>query len=96
MPPPGKVSLATMQLAALEEAERIEISEEAGKAGGRAYDAGQLARRDAMHGIVRLIDTINSSAELLRLLKQRNDQIGAAVAAARAPAEAEDVEIAAE
>jgi hypothetical protein len=73
MKPPGKVSLADMQLQAQLEAERIEIGQAALVAAGMLAepDPGMIRRRDAFAGIVRLLDMIQSDQEILQQLDYR-------------------------
>lgn len=73
MKPPGKVTLAKMQYHAQIEAERIEIVQDALVAGGQlaAPDPGMVERRDAFAGLVRLLDMIQSDAEILDRLDFR-------------------------
>jgi hypothetical protein len=73
MIPPGKTTLARMQRAAMNEAERIEISQD-----GRVREKmlkepmpHQVEQRDDFAGIVRLIDLIMSDQVLLDRLQQR-------------------------
>lgn len=73
MKPPGKTTLARMQLAAMREAERIEISQD-----GRVREKmltepmpEQVLLRDDYAGIVRLIDIIMSDQVLLQRLQER-------------------------
>ena len=73
MIPPGKTTLFRMQLAAQNEATRIEISQD-GRVREKLLAApmpGQVALRDDFAGIVRLIDIIMSDAAILERLNQR-------------------------
>jgi hypothetical protein len=72
MKPPGRTTLARMQLTAWLEAERIEISQDARVvAGAEAPDAGQVAIRDDLMGMVRLIDAIESDPRLKEAITDR-------------------------
>jgi hypothetical protein len=73
MKPPGQTTLYRMQLAAQNEAERIEISQD-GRVSARLLEepmSDQVALRDDFAGIVRLIDAIMSDAALLERLQER-------------------------
>jgi len=83
MKPPGKTTLTRMQLTAMREAERIEISQD-----GRVREGllkqpmpEQVALRDDFAGIVRLIDLIQSDKLILSRLEERSRQMTAADAA---------------
>lgn len=71
MKPPGKTTLVRMQQTALQEMERIQITQDALVAEGllKAPDAGAIERRDDYAGIVRLIDVIQTDAVMLDRLK---------------------------
>jgi hypothetical protein len=73
MIPPGKTTLFRMQLAAQNEAERIEISQDGRIAEKMIAEpmASQVALRDDFAGIVRLIDTIMSDQFILDRLQER-------------------------
>jgi len=65
-----------MQLTAWLEAERIEISQDARVlAGARGADAGQVAIRDDLLGVVRMIDAIESDLNLKKAIADRLDQM---------------------
>lgn len=83
MIPPGKTTLARMQTAALNEAERIEIIEDGWVKFGQLKEPRreQVSLRDDFAGIVRMIDAIESDAELLKLLQKAIQRITAPVAA---------------
>jgi hypothetical protein len=70
MIPPGKTTLTRMQLAALSEAERIEISQDGRVSCGMLKEPmrDQVSLRDDFAGIVRLIDLIQSDAVILERL----------------------------
>jgi hypothetical protein len=70
MIPPGKTTLTRMQLAALSEAERIEISQDGRVKLGMLKEPmpDQVSLRDDFAGIVRLIDLIQSDAVILERL----------------------------
>jgi len=73
MKPPGKTTLFRMQRAALLEAERIEISQDARIHGGlmKAPMPEQLEKRDDFAGMVRLIDLIFSDQFVWERLEAR-------------------------
>jgi hypothetical protein len=73
MIPPGKTTLFRMQLAALNEAQRIEISQDGYVKLGmqKAPRGDQVELRDDFMGIVRMIDAIMSDQDLMELLKKR-------------------------
>jgi hypothetical protein len=73
MIPPGKTTLYRMQLAAQNEAERIEISQDGMVKCGmqKVPRTDQVALRDDFAGIVRMIDAIESDQFLLERLKER-------------------------
>lgn len=73
MIPPGKTTLFRMQLAAFNEAQRIEISQDGYVKLGmqKAPRPDQVALRDDFAGIVRMIDAIMSDQDLMDRLKQR-------------------------
>jgi hypothetical protein len=76
MKPPGRTTLARMQLTAWLEAERIEISQDARvAAGARSADTDQVAIRDDLMGVVRLIDAIESDQSLKQAIANRLDQM---------------------
>lgn len=83
MNPPGKTTLFRMQLAAHNEAERIEISQDGRVRCGLLTEPmpDQVILRDDFVGIVRLIDIIMSDQLILDRLQQRM-RAGAAAAAA--------------
>jgi hypothetical protein len=111
MKPPGKTTLTRMQLAAMREAERIEISQDARVSAG-LLDAPmpcQVLLRDDFAGIVRLLDVIQSDRLVLErvveLMKTRPATLeqahgavanSAEVSAEALPAADEEVEAAAE
>ena len=66
MKPPGKTTFDRMHRAALNEAERIEMSQDARVTSGltAAADPDQVKLRDDFHGIVRLLDAIESVPRL--------------------------------
>jgi hypothetical protein len=80
MKPPGRTTLARMQIAALREKERIEISQDARVHAGLSKEpmACQVELRDDMAGIVNLIDVIFSDQLLTDRLTQRMKEIAAA------------------
>ncbi len=88
MIPPGKTTLFRMQLAAQNEAERIEISQDGRVSGGLLKEPmqGQVELRDDFAGIVRLIDIIMSDKEILDRLQERMGARTLAAAAAAANA----------
>jgi hypothetical protein len=83
MIPPGKTTLFRMQLAAQNEAQRIEISQD-----GRVREKmlaepmpDQVLLRDDFAGIVRLLDVIMSDKMILDRLQERmREQSGATIA----------------
>jgi hypothetical protein len=78
MKPPGRTTLARMQLTAFVEAERIEISQDARvAAGAKVPDARQVAIRDDLMGMVRMIDAIESDQNLKKAIADRLDQMRA-------------------
>lgn len=85
MKPPAKATLLRMQQTALQEMERIQITQDALVATGllKAPDGGAIGRRDDFAGIVRLIDIIQTDAVMLDRLKAAM----ARAAIARSPAE---------
>jgi hypothetical protein len=90
MKPPGRTTLARMQRTAWLEAERIEISQDARVlAGAKAPDAGQVAIRDDLMGVVRLIDAIESDQKLKEAIADRLDAMRAIRLAALAKEETE-------
>lgn len=95
MIPPGKTTLFRMQLAAHNEATRIEISQEGRVREGMLKEPmpEQVALRDDFAGIVRLLDTIMSDQLILDRLAERAK---AAKAAAPITTGDEEVEAAAE
>lgn len=92
MKPPGKTTLARMQLTAMLEAERIQITQDYWVKDGRISEPEPhlVARRDDYAGMVRLIDAINSDQDLLDRLKRRMAALAADTAAAAVPAAIED------
>ncbi len=73
MIPPGKTTLSRMQRAAMLEAERIEISEDARVLAGQldAARPERIALRDDFAGIVRMIDAIESNERLKKDVAER-------------------------
>lgn len=72
MKPPGKTNLSRMRLAAHNEMERIEISQD-GRVKEKMIEApmpSQVALRDDFAGIVRLIDMIESDAAIMERLQR--------------------------
>jgi len=71
MIPPGKTTLARMQVAAHNEAQRIEISQDGWVKLGTLKEpmSDQVRLRDDFAGIVRLIDLIESDAVILERLE---------------------------
>lgn len=71
MIPPGKTTLARMQIAAHNEAQRIEISQDGRVSCGMLKEPmrDQVLLRDDFAGIVRLIDIIESDAVILERLQ---------------------------
>lgn len=107
MIPPGKTTLFRMQVAAQNEAERIEISQDGRVSAGMLTEPmpQQVALRDDFAGIVRLIDAVMSDQLLLERLSERMkartlaaaDQAAANGAAAIANGDAEiDADLSAE
>lgn len=94
MKPPGRTTLARMQIAALREKERIEISQDARVHAKLIKEpmACQVELRDDMAGIVNLIDIISSDQMILDRLKQRMKDAAAARFGVPAPG-AEDLAI---
>lgn len=92
MKPPGKTTLARMQLTAMLEAERIEITQDHWVKDGRISEPEPhlVERRDDFAGMVRLIDAINSDQDLLDRLKRRMAALAAENAPAPAASEVED------
>jgi hypothetical protein len=79
-----------MQLTAWREAERIEISQDARVlAGAKAADTGQVAIRDDLMGVVRLIDAIESDQFLKKAIADRLEQMRAVRLAAVAKEQTE-------
>jgi hypothetical protein len=72
MKAPGKTTLFRMQLAAHNEAQRIEISQDGRVRAGLLDEPmpHQVALRDDFAGIVRLIDIIESDAIILQRLEE--------------------------
>ncbi len=93
MIPPRKTTLDRMQLAAHNEAERIEISQDGRVSCGMQKEPrpDQVLLRDDFAGIVRLLDTIKSDKVILDRLAER-----AKMAAEAAPIATGDEEVAAE
>jgi hypothetical protein len=77
MNPPGKTTLSRMQRAAMIEAERIEISQDARVRFGDLKEPmpDQVNLRDDFAGMVRLIDAIESDARLKDLIGERLAQL---------------------
>lgn len=73
MKPPGRTTLNRMLLAAMTEAERIEISQDGRVACGmlKAPMKSQVCLRDDFAGIVRLIDAILADAIVLERVQAR-------------------------
>jgi hypothetical protein len=73
MIPPGKTTLFRMQLAAYNEQERIEISQDGRVREGLLKEPmpAQVLLRDDFAGIVRLIDVIMSDKIILDRLEER-------------------------
>jgi hypothetical protein len=73
MNPPGKTTLSRMQATAIEEQERIEISQDGRVREGLLKEPmpSQVAKRDDFAGMVRLIDIIVSDKVLLDRLQER-------------------------
>ena len=73
MNPPGKTTLSRMQLAALNEQERIEISQDWRVREGmlKAPMPAQVSLRDDYAGIVRLIDLIMADAVVLQRIQEK-------------------------
>ena len=93
MKPPAKTSFTRMQRSAMLEAERIEITQDYWVKEGQISvpDPQIVARRDDFHGIVRMIDAIESDPDLLdRVKRKMAAQSAAAEAPSTAPAAAED------
>jgi hypothetical protein len=85
MIPPGKTTLFRMQRAAQQEAERIEIGQDARVRARMLAEpmAAQVALRDDFAGVVRLIDVIMSDKLLLERLQARmSEQASARIAEA--------------
>ena len=79
MIPPGKTTLARMQIAAHNEAQRIEISQDGAVALGWRGEPlpDQVKLRDDFAGIVRMIDAIMSDKALEdRIHKRMAEQAG--------------------
>ncbi|WP_316184701.1 hypothetical protein [Bradyrhizobium sp. SZCCHNRI1003] len=94
---PGKTTLSRMQRAAMIEAERIEISQDARVFAGllKAPMPDQVSLRDDFAGIVRLIDAIESDTRLKDALAERLERLRQA-RATPAPAVAAELEVDAE
>jgi hypothetical protein len=92
MIPPGKTTLYRMQMTALDEQQRIEISQDGRVRCGMQKEPlpEQIIKRDDFAGIVRLLDTIMSDKVILDRLEERAK---AAKAAAPAPIATGDEEI---
>jgi hypothetical protein len=92
MIPPGKTTLFRMQLAAQNEAERIEISQDGRVSAGLLKEpmTGQVELRDDFAGIVRLIDIIMSDQAILDRLQERMGARTLAAAAANAIANGDE------
>jgi hypothetical protein len=75
MIPPGKTTLFRMQLAAQNEAERIEIAQDGRVTLGMLKQPmpDQVRLRDDFAGIVRLIDAIMSDKALLERVQERKN-----------------------
>lgn len=95
MIPPGKTTLTRMQLAAHDEATRIEISHDGRIRSGMMSEPipELIARRDDFAGIVRMIDAIMSHQVLQDLLRDRMRAIAAAGITAPAGDATTDMEI---
>lgn len=98
MIPPGTTTLDRMQITALEEQERIEISQD-----GRVREKmqseplpEQVRKRDDFAGIVRLIDIIKSDAIILERLDAYKKRTTKAAAAAPISTGDEEIEASAE
>jgi hypothetical protein len=93
---PGKTTLTRMQLAAFNEQERIEISQDGRVREGllREPMPSQVLLRDDFAGIVRLIDVIMSDQVMLDRLEERSK--AARASAIAAPVASGDEEVAAE
>ncbi|WP_316214319.1 MULTISPECIES: hypothetical protein [unclassified Bradyrhizobium] len=91
MIPPGKTTLSRMQRAAMIEAERIEISQDARVLAGllKAPMPDQVGLRDDFAGIVRLIDAIESDTRLKDALADRLERLRQAKATPAPPVAAE-------
>src|ERR1700722_16563366 len=100
MNPPGPTTLYRMQLAAFNEAERIEISQDGRVRTGmlKAPMPSQVLLRDDFAGIVRLLDAIMSDQVLLERLQERMKAQNALAArpAAKAVGDAEIASVAPE
>lgn len=95
MKPPGKTTFDRMQLTAMLEAERIEITQDFWVRDGRLKEPEShlVARRDDFAGIVRMIDAINSDPNLLDRLKRRMKDLDRATEATPAAATSPDEEV---
>jgi len=71
--PPGKTTLYRMQMIALDEQHRIEISQDGRVKCGMQKEPlpEQVIKRDDFAGIVRLLDTIMSDKVILDRLEER-------------------------
>lgn len=93
MKPPGKTTLSRMQLAALNEQERIEISQDWRVREGllKVPMPAQVSLRDDYAGIVRLIDLIMADAVVLQRLQEKLARAADAAPAAAAPADGDEL-----
>ncbi|WP_316172433.1 hypothetical protein [Bradyrhizobium sp. SZCCHNRI2049] len=83
MKPPGKTTFDRMHRAALNEAERIEMSQDARVASGLDTEVmpDQVRLRDDFHGVVRLLDAIESEPKLKEAVIERMKRMAEAKAA---------------
>jgi hypothetical protein len=93
MIPPGKTTLFRMQLAAHNEAQRIEISQDGRVREGMLREPmpEQVRKRDDFAGIVRLLDTIMSDKVILDRLDERSFRAREAAAAEKVATGDEEV-----
>jgi len=99
MKPPGRTTLSRIQRTAWLEAERIEISQDARVRAGLLKQpmSDQVAMRDDLMGVVRLIDAIESDQRLKEMIADRLDQMRQVKLAAVAKQQTEqDAEVDAE
>jgi len=91
MKPPGRTTLSRMQRTAWLEAERIEISQDARVRAGLLKQpmSDQVAMRDDLMGVVRLIDAIESDQRLKESIADRLDAMRPIKLAALAQEETE-------